>query len=422
MGFFSSGRDKFTPSVPERIDVREDNIKKRTAAAVLLAAVGIFALVWAVNGLLSRPAGWTEIEADTADQASCAGEFQFYYNAGADGGSPTEQIKALTGLYTEAAVAAEKRFSASVADESVHGIGWLNAHINQRVTLDKAVTDALALLAQYGSREPFLAPVYEQYTTLCFCATDEEAADIDPFRNEEQRLLLAEMAAFANDPAHIAVILEDGNHATLRVSEEYLNYAQKNGIESFVDLYWMKNAFAVDYMAERLASEGFTDGYLTCGDGFTRSLGGDDISLSATVYDREGRNIYKAASLSMGKVKSAVMFHDIPLSQQNDSMYYQYADGRMVTPYISLSDGLCRASVSNLTVCSPTLGCAESMLAARSAYMAEELPVDALRQQMGENGAFAFTRGRTVTLSSGEIKAESLLNDGEVVYTAETLA
>ncbi len=424
MGFFSSGRGFFSEPRITRIDLPEESPKSfkiKAAAAIMLAAAGVLALVWAVNGLLTKEPGWTEIQADSSGEPTCAGDFVLCYNAGADGSSPTTQIKSLTVLYNDAAVHAEKLFSATASDGNVRGLSLLNSNVNKPVALDKEAYDALLLLSEFKSREIFLAPVAEQYNTLFFSATDEEAESIDPAVNEQQRELMAEMAAFASDPEHIDIILEDGNSAVLRISDEYLGYARKNGIEKFVDLYWMKNAFTADYIADRLSAEGFSDGYLTCGDGFTRSLGGSGISLSSTVYDRVGKNIYKAASLGFGQVKSVVVFHDYPASRNNDTFYYQYSDGRMVTPYIAVQDGLCRTSVSNLTVCSDVRGCAEAMLAAKSAYISGKLPPAKLKKKLGESCAFAYSQDGTVFYSSEKIMIGDLLNDGTVAYTARII-
>lgn len=419
MGLFHLGRGYSSEPQVERIDLREDHSKKRTAAAILLAAVGIAALAWAVNGLLSRESGWTAIEADTSEK-SCAGEFVFYYHLGADGSSPSAQYKALTAVYSQAASDAEQLFSASAEDGDKYGLHLLNRHVNEPVTLEKEVWEALSLLNESESREMFLAPVYEQYTTLFFCSTDEEASDLDPYRNEEQRALLLEMAAFANDSRHIRIILEDGNRATLCVSDEYLRYAKENGIETFVDLYWMKNAFAADYMAEKIAAQGFTDGYLTCGDGFTRSLGGD-VSVSALLYDRVDKRIYEAASVDFGKVKSVVMFHDFPLSKTNARFYYQFADGEMVTPYVAPSDGLCQNAVSCLAVYSDTRSCAQAVLAGRKAYIATEFEPTQLKTALEDAYGFIFCQEYAIVRSSDRVTASDLYHDNEVTYSAEFL-
>lgn len=421
MGLFNIGRGYSSEPRVEHVDLRGDHMKKRTAAAVLLAAVGIAALVWAVNGLLTRQPGWTEVEADSSNEPSCAAEFVFNFNAGADGSSPTTQMKALTGIYTQAASEAEKLFSADVRDDEIHGLSLLNANVNKSVTLAPEVWNMLALLNDCGSREIFLGPIYEQYTTLFFCATDEEAEGLNPYRNEQHRQLLAEMAAFACDPEQISVALEEGNRATLRVSDEYLDYAGKNGMERLVDLYWMKNAFAADYMAERMAAAGFTDGYLTCADGFTRSLGGSDVSISGTLYDRVGKNIYKAAVADFGKVKSVAVFHDFPEGRQNAGFYYQFADGEMITPYVDPSDGLCKNSVSCLSVCSDSLSCAQVMLAAKSAYIADEFHPSQLREELADEGAFVFGRDACLYVSSDRIAVSDLLNDGSIEYSLEIL-
>ena len=202
---------------------------------------------------------------------------------------------------------------------------------------------------------------------------------------------------------------------------EYLDYAGKNGMERLVDLYWMKNAFAADYMAERMAAAGFTDGYLTCADGFTRSLGGSDVSISGTLYDRVGKNIYKAAVADFGKVKSVVVFHDFPEGRQNAGFYYQFADGEMITPYVDPSDGLCKNSVSCLSVCSDSLSCAQVMLAAKSAYIADEFHPSQLREELADEGAFVFGRDACLYVSSDRIAVSDLLNDGSIEYSLEIL-
>ena len=387
----------------------------------MLAAVGILAFVWAVNGLLAKDPGWMEIEASNSGEPTCAGDFVLHYNIGADGTSPAEQFKALSALYTEVSTQAEKLFSASAIEDDVHGISLLSSNVNKPVVLDKEAYDALALLKKYKSREMFLAPVYEQYTTLFFCATDEEAETLDPAANEQQREVIAEMVAFTSDPNHVDIVLDEGNRATLQLSDEYIAFARKNGIESFVDFYWMKNAFAADYMAEKISAKGYTDGFITCGEGFTRSLGGKDIPLNSTVYDRVEKSIYKAAVLQFGEVKSIAVYHDFPSSRNNNENYYQYADGRMVTPYIAPSDGMCRASVSNLTVCSDAKGCAETMLAAKNAYLSEELHAEQLRNKLGDTYSFAYSKDSTVFVSSSKIKVDSLLNDGVVAYTSKMI-
>ncbi len=386
----------------------------------MLAAAGILSFAWAVNGLLSRDPGWTEIEANHSEEPTCAGDFVFYYNVGADGSSPAEQFKTLAAIYGDAAIRAEKLFSATVADDEIHGLEMLNANVNKPVVLEKEVYDALALLQKNKSRELFLAPVYEQYSTLFFCGNDDEAAILDPRINEEQREIISDIIAYTSDPQQIDIVLGEDCHATLLVSDQYLAYAKENGIETFIDLFWMKNAFAADYMAERLAAAGFTEGYISCGDGFTRNLGGS-VSLNSSVFDRVEKTVYPAATLQFGAVKSVVVFHDFPAGRTNDALYYQYADGRMVTPYIAVSDGLCRAAVSNLTVSSDSMGCAATMLAAKQAYFSEKFQAKQLQKQLGDPYSFAFTKDSTVFFSSSGISVEKLLNDGNIAYTAKMI-
>lgn len=59
----------------------------------------------------------------------------------------------------------------------------------------------------------------------------------------------------------------------LEVSEEYQNWMAENGYETYLDFYWMKNAFIVDYLADLMIENGYIRGAISSYDGFNRNLG-----------------------------------------------------------------------------------------------------------------------------------------------------
>ncbi len=74
----------------------------------------------------------------------------------------------------------------------------------------------------------------------------------------------------------------EGNIYELTPSDMHHRIASElaEGIGSFIDFSWMRNAFIADYLAEGLAARGFGKGALTSFDGFARNLeqGGEDFS------------------------------------------------------------------------------------------------------------------------------------------------
>ena len=71
-----------------------------------------------------------------------------------------------------------------------------------------------------------------------------------------------------------------GNQVKLNVADAYLQFAKANEITEFINFYWLKNAFIVDYMAEELEAAGFTGGIISSFDGFQRNLGATKGSYS----------------------------------------------------------------------------------------------------------------------------------------------
>ncbi|MCD8014832.1 MAG: hypothetical protein LUG99_16995 [Lachnospiraceae bacterium] len=58
----------------------------------------------------------------------------------------------------------------------------------------------------------------------------------------------------------------------LFVSDDHLAYAEETGFLSYIDFFWMKNAFIIDYLTDTLIEKGYTQGASSSYDGFDRNL------------------------------------------------------------------------------------------------------------------------------------------------------
>lgn len=110
--------------------------------------------------------------------------------------------------------------------------------------------------------------------------------------NSEVRGFVDETLAYVNNPDAIDIELLGENKLRLNVSDEYADFASQNDIVEYLDFFWLKNAFIVDYIAEHLAENSYIHGTITTYDGYTRHLGGAGMALSMNFYDEaDGRGI-----------------------------------------------------------------------------------------------------------------------------------
>lgn len=82
----------------------------------------------------------------------------------------------------------------------------------------------------------------------------------------------AAVAAFTQNPDDISLELPGENQVCLHVSDAYQAYAAEMGYTAYLDFFWMKNAFLIDYLADTIRGEGYQLGIISSKDGFVRCL------------------------------------------------------------------------------------------------------------------------------------------------------
>ena len=78
----------------------------------------------------------------------------------------------------------------------------------------------------------------------------------------------AAVAAFTQNPDDISLELSGENQVCLHVSDAYQAYAAEMGYTAYLDFFWMKNAFLIDYLADTIRGEGYQLGIISSKDGF----------------------------------------------------------------------------------------------------------------------------------------------------------
>ncbi|MBQ4051776.1 MAG: hypothetical protein IJD13_09100 [Oscillospiraceae bacterium] len=376
---------------PKKIEVGTGNFKVRIILLIIcLIAAAVF-LGRGLHQLLNRPSGWQQVES-TTKEVNCSADFTLNYYFGDAGLSVSAEYRQIAALYTEACEEGYRYF---------HREGELNDLLpGETVTVSEPLYEALRTVQDAGDRSLYLAPVYTEYDRIFLCETEAEAVLYDPARDEEIAAYIRKTAAFCNDPAMIDLKLLDGCAVRIEIADEYLAYAEENGIEEFLDFGWMKNAFIADHMAEKLIENGFTRGYIASYDGFTRNLDESGTRYSQNVFVRNGNLVDMPAVMEYQGPMSIVSLRDYPMGDLDRWHYFSFSDGRVVSVYLD-PEGMNRFACHELLAFSEAKSCAEVLMEAKSVWMAETL--DEARLSGTDGIGFVWAEDGTPICSSESV-------------------
>lgn len=362
------------------IPLPENKLKLRTALVIALIVLAVASFAFGINSLVGTDAGMAEITV-LSGEMNAGDDFTFYYNLGFGGADATDERREVRSLYSQAATDALEIFSSDVEAEGGGNLYYLNSRPNEDVAVDGALYSALEQLEGSGTRYHYLAPLYEQYYAMFNSASDAEAAEYDPRLNDAQAEFFSQIAAFASDSGEIALELLGDNKVRLHVSEEYMRFAEANGVTTFIDLTWMKNAFIADYIAQELIDAGYTRGALISDDGFMRCLDDETgAEYSFTFSHRDGTTITNLSTLQFSGTVSIAYLHDYPLESGNSGGYYLYSDGTLRSAFLDTADGLDRSCVPELAAYSFEDGCAGLALRLAPVFISSDLDMNELAE------------------------------------------
>ncbi len=356
MGFFKKKKEK------ETIEIDIKRPKLRIAIVIGLLVIGLSGIAIGLMSRLSTKSGWQQIDVSVSGNAHAGGDFTF--SVYLEGGFMNQSARKLTTAYSDIAVRAYRIYDAENLYGGVNNLATLNRNPNTMKEIDPALYQSLKLLSSYENRSIFLGPVYEAYRGLFLCQSDAETPDFDPYVNAELRSYIEEILPFVNDPEMIRLEFSDNNQACLVVSDDYLAYAEENNITVFMDLFWMRNAFVGDYMADALEEYGVESGYLTSNDGFIRCMdeSGRRFRLALTEMETGGAVITTYVDYS--GPSAFVNVRGYPLDNTDTDLYYLYRDGRIVTAYIDPQDGWDHVGTDERIFYAYQTSCAEVLLKA----------------------------------------------------------
>ncbi len=400
----------------KNIEVSESHIKPRAIFAAVFLVIGIAAIGIFVHSMLTTEPGWQTVELNLSEP-SAADEFTLTYLFGTGEMSPAAENKLIESVYADACQKAYKLFDSELLFDGVSNVAYINAHINEEISVDPVLYDAFSKIEAYGSRYLYLAPVYGEYDAAFFgIEMPSAAAELDPYVNLEFAQELSTLAEYAASPEHISLNLLGDSKIMLSVSEEYLEFAKEYGITSYIDFYRTKNAFIIDYLAQVLQENGFGCATITSYDGYTRNLDvrGDEYVFN--IFDRVGGEVYRAAELYYTAPRAVVSFRDYPASERESYNYYMYGD-RIISPFIDTADGLYRCAVSSLTAYSGHMGCADVLLRVLPVYISDAVDAEALESLADDKIYSVWCEDSVIYSTDEKARIEGIYSDEERGYT-----
>ncbi len=410
-------RKKEPPVQPViKAELNESHFKLRLVLAIAFGLLAAGTIVYGIVSLLRTEPGWQRIEAKTAEGTTCAGEFSFYYKIGEADVAASTEYKQLVNVYTDAARHAYRVFDSTMEYAELGNLHTINEHIGEKVTIDPLLYKALRSFGD-NIRYLFLAPVYMDEANLFGCTDDSQIYPFDPLQNPEEAAYVAEIARFASNSDSISITFYEDNVVCLTISDEYAAFAEEYGLETYVDFFYLKNAFIIDYLAEEITDAGFTHGVLSSYDGYSRSLDLSAEEYTQPVYHMENGTLYPVCTMRYTGPMAICYLRAYPLNDMDCLHYYTMTTGEIRTSYACLSDGVARTATDTLLGYSRSLSCSDilSELLPHFATSPESWNPDVL-SMLDPALHLLYITDRTIQYS-GDVTLADLYENGEVQYT-----
>lgn len=387
------------------------NPKRRLRIVILLLVLAVGFFSYGIISFMSRQSGWEQIY--TNENTPISGEFNLQYNLGKNANADFRQV---TLVYTDVL---KKAYGIFGMEESriYKNVFYINHNLNKEIEIEPELYHVFERFEKHDNRSYLLAPIYSEYTKLFLCSEDYETVELNPFNNTELKTYFSEILSYVHDSNHVSLHLKGNNRIELVVSDEYLRFAEENGIESFVDFYWYRNAIITDMVVNELRSNGLTKGYITSNDGYAVRLDDSGDVFSTYIYDREDNVIRDVATMDYDKPLSMVSYHSYSLNDSLSDYYYQYSNGNTVSGYVDYEDGLSKGVLNDLVVYSYNSSCLDIVLDSVDCYVANELSAQTIEGLKNVGIYSVFTVNREIYHNDSTVKLKDLFDKNGIKYT-----
>ena len=185
----------------------------------------------------------------------------------------------------------------------------------------------------------------------------------------------------------------------------------------YIDFYWMKNAFIIDYLADVMIQNNYTLGSISSYNGFVRNLDESGNSYSYNLYDREENTIYGAGVMDYTGAKSIVYLRNYRLTEVDDQYFYEFENGEIRNAYLDAADGKSKTSLNNLVCYATDQTCTQILLHMMPVYISDSFDASALSAWVNEGIYSIYCADHTIFYNEDGLKIHDLYEKDGVTYT-----
>ena len=405
------------PNPIDRIEAKTaeeaEKLKKQKKKRLIIIVVILAALLLIVVGILLanvlKDDGWRDVTVSPGSAQNCSSSFTFRMQL--DRKLVGNDFRAMSQAYTDATIREYNVYDIYEEHPGIHGLYELNHSVGQRIRIEPELYAALEKLEKSGFRGAYLGPVYEVYQELFLTEDKESAKQFDPYYDAETAAYFAELTAFASNPDHVSLQFYGNNEVQLKVSNVYRKYAADYELTTFIDFFWMKNAFILDYLREEIVKTGYTKGYIISEEGYATCLDTTGEIYEMLVLDRNGNDVVSAAALQYSGPVNLVVFHNYPLNDTYSDYYYVYRNNEFATPYIDPADGYYKSSIPDLMLYSGSRDASDLLLAGIDLVIGKKFDEAKAAEYAKEDVLPVYCMDRVVVLYGTGMKA-GMLGEG----------
>lgn len=405
----------------QNVELSEDKAKFRFVLVIVFIALAMIAFGIFITGLLIKDEGWYTITAET-DYINCGSDFVFNYYVGSTEKDNTTEYKEVKALYGDLTVKGYRLFNRYDEFVGVNNVCYINNHPNEIIEIDEQLYKAFEKILSNNNRYLYMGALHSEYSALFFGNADPIfVEDKDPRKNEEFADYFKKLAALANDENAIKLELLGENKVKLNVSEDYLSFAKENEISVFIDFFRMKNAFIIDMIAESLNNAGFIKGNLSSCEGYIRNTDNSGEQYSLNLFDKEGEFVYNTAKMNYNSAMSLITLRSYSLSATDSYDFLYCTDGSVITPYIDITDGICKTATDDLYLYSANKGCADLLLMAMPCYISDEFDADKINSMKADGVYSIYFDKYSIKANDSSIILTEIYKDEKLSYILDLI-
>ncbi|MBR4424322.1 MAG: hypothetical protein IKS66_00055 [Oscillospiraceae bacterium] len=318
------------------IKISDRHVVLRTVAFVLALLLAVGAIAFGVSQLSRKAPGWYDVEAAGDDETVLYGRaIRFRYRLQGSSPAINAELRSLQTVYS----ASLKRY-AELLDprEHYHGVvnlASLNHSVGETLTVDPelfaVLTEALALTERGEGYSLFAGALYAEWNSILYL---EDPQPFDPLENPDEAARLARLAELASRPGAFTLTVVDAETCALRLDADPAALAELEELElpgCILDLNLLRDAFLLRLVAEELARQGYTEGYLSAENGLSLALS-DMAPITVRLLGLGEKGPMSAALLPLEAGRACCTVHAFP----TESLYlgrYQLTDAAGRTVY-----------------------------------------------------------------------------------------